>query len=170
MNTVRLAQGAIRILFTGLLITLAGCASSAPTPQSPAEAWAARIRELPSPEASWEGMSPADKQAWMAAEVLPFMRELFRDHDEARFADFDCASCHGSDMAARGFAMPNPEIMALPRTGTPAQRQMLRDHPEILRLMFSRVVPAMERLLGAAPFDEETGEGFSCFTCHPRSE
>ena len=160
MNTVRFTMTRRHPLWAALLITtLVSCASAPPEPQSPAAAWAARIAELPTPEPTWEQMSFAEKQAWMGAEVLPFMRELFRDHDEARFADFGCASCHGEDMAARGFAMPNPDIMALPPTGTPAQRQMVRDHPEILRLMFSRVVPAMERLLGAETFDADVCTG-----------
>jgi hypothetical protein len=115
-------------------------------------------------------MSQVAKQQWMGSEVMPFMRELFQDHDEARFEDFSCATCHGADMGGGSFAMPSASLMALHPTGTPEQHQMVRDHPEILRLMFSRVVPAMEKLLGMPTYDDETGTGFSCFHCHPQAE
>ncbi len=158
-------------LFVALLtLGIGSCASARPSTESPSHAWAARLAELPSPEPSWEEMSLAEKNAWMAQEVVPIMRELFQEHDESTFANFGCASCHGSDMAARSFAMPSPELMALSPTGSPEQRQMVRDHPQILRLMYSRVVPAMERLLGAESFDADTSVGFSCFACHPRAE
>lgn len=37
-------------------------------------------------------------------------------------------------------------------------------------LQFNHIVPAMKTMLGAEDYDEETGEGFSCYTCHPHAE
>ena len=54
-------------------------------------------------------------------------------------------------------------------TGTPEQHQMVRDYPEMVRFMFNDVLPTMQTLGGAADFDDETGEGFSCYSCHPHS-
>ena len=125
--------------------------------------------EVPSPPAPWAEMSADDRRHWMADEVLPRMAPLFEAHDAGRFGDFGCESCHGDDMVARNFEMPNPGILALHPTGSDEQHQMVRDHPQMVRFMFNRVVPTMQQLLGAPDFDEATGEGFSCYHCHLRA-
>jgi hypothetical protein len=104
----------------------------------------------------------------MVREVMPRMGTLFEEHDPERYAGFSCDGCHGEDPAARSFAMPNAGIMALHPTGSPEQQAMVRDKREMVVFMFQRVIPTMQTLLGEAPYDETTREGFSCFACHPR--
>jgi hypothetical protein len=106
----------------------------------------------------------------MAREVLPRMAERFEEYDRERFSDFACQTCHGDDMVERGYEMPNPGILALHPTGSPEQQQMVTDHPEMVTFMYSHVRPLMQTLLGEPAYDEETGEGFSCFFCHPRGD
>jgi hypothetical protein len=125
--------------------------------------------EVPSPPAPWEAMSRDEKRAWMFSEVEPRMDALFTGHDEARYADFGCESCHGPEPEARAFAMPSPALPALYPTGTPEQRQMVREYPRMVRFMFNEVLPTAQTLLGAPDYDEATGEGFSCYACHPHA-
>jgi cytochrome c553 len=155
-----------------LFVFLAACGSTTPadntTPPPDEQTSEPPSGEIPSPPKAWAEMTRAERQSWMVAEVLPRMAPMFEEYDSQRFADFDCAGCHGADAAARNWAMPNPNILALHPTGSPEQQQMVQDHPEMVRFMFNRVVPAMQTLLGAEAYDAETGTGFSCYACHPR--
>ena len=132
-----------------------------------------RIRsesEIPTPPAPWETMSHDDKLAYMGAEVLPFSRALFQEYDGDEFASFGCADCHGSSAAERNYAMPNPDLMALHPSGSAEQQAMVQEHPRMVRFMFNHVVPTMKTMIGAPDYDAETGEGFSCYYCHPHAE
>ncbi len=147
-------------LFVAASFALASCGASATDPATPATS------EVPSPPRPWAEMSHDERAQWMGAEVLPRMADLFAEYDAERFADFSCATCHGEDARERGFAMPNPAILPVHRSGTPGQEQMVRDYPAGTRFMFQRVVPTMQRLLGAREYDATTREGFSCYACH----
>jgi hypothetical protein len=129
-----------------------------------------RPEAIPSPPRPWDELSHEEKGRWMAHEVLPRMSVLFEEYDAQRFADVDCTTCHGDDAAARSFAMPNPGIVALYPTGSVGQQQTVRDYPEGVRFMYNRVVPTMRTLLGEAEFDAATGQGFTCYACHPHGE
>jgi hypothetical protein len=125
--------------------------------------------EIPVAPKPWEEMTMEEKGAFMNAEVQPYMAELFREYDSEEFATFNCGTCHGEDMQERNFEMPAPSLPALHESGTPEQEQMVQDHPRMVRFMFNHVVPAMRTMIRAEPFDPDTGEGFSCFTCHPKA-
>jgi len=122
------------------------------------------------PEQPWAEMDQAARAQYMGRVIVPYFRELFQEYDPERYASFGCATCHGSEMTERGFAMPNPDILELHPTGTPEQQQMAQDHPRMVRLMFNHVVPPMRHALQMDPYDPDTGEGFSCYTCHPAAE
>lgn len=106
----------------------------------------------------------------MVREVLPRMSALFAAYDGERYAEFECATCHGEDARERDFAMPNPSILPLHPTGSAGQHQTVRDHPEGVRFMYNQVLPTMQALLGASAFDEATGAGFTCFACHTHAD
>jgi cytochrome c553 len=116
---------------------------------------------------AWEQMSFDERKAFMASDVMPRMAPLFEQHDAERFAGFSCANCHGDDAQARNFEMPNPSIMALYPTGTQEQQRMVQEQRPMVMFMFNQVLPAMQELLGAQPYDEATQTGFSCYACHP---
>ena len=50
---------------------------------------------------------------------------------------------------------------------TPEQAAMVNDHPEMVRFMHNHVVPDIQAILGADPYDPVAQTGFSCFSCHP---
>jgi len=126
--------------------------------------------EIPVAPKPWEEMSKEEKGRFMGESVLPYMKELFAEYDAEAFGTMNCATCHGPDMQARGFEMPAPSLPPLHPSGTPEQRQMVEDHPRMVRFMFNHVVPAMRTMIGEAEYDAETGEGFSCYFCHPHAE
>ncbi|MFK7992131.1 MAG: hypothetical protein AB8I08_39295 [Sandaracinaceae bacterium] len=154
-----------------LALALVGCGGGEPADEPPPEGTTGgeQADVLPSPPSPWEEMAHADQAAWMGAEVLPRMATRFQEYDSERYADFSCATCHGPGAAEGEFEMPSLSLPALPATGTPEQHAMVRTYPEGTRFMFSNVLPAMQTLLGAPDFDEATGEGFSCFACHPHA-
>ena len=173
-----------------LLASLAGCGGEesegidephiepAPTEgaeEEPTEAITSGVRprdesEMPHPPKAWAEMTMEEKGAYMGAEVMPYMRELFTEYDDDEFEGMSCATCHGPDAHERNFAMPSPSLPELHESGTPEQREMVEEHPEMVRFMFNHVVPAMRTMLGEEEYDPETGEGFSCYFCHPKAE
>ena len=126
--------------------------------------------EYPTPSAPWAEMDAAARAQYMSSHVAPYFKAVFQEFDAERYADFGCATCHGPNATARGFEMPNPSLFALHPTGSPEQQQMAQDHPRMVRLMFNHVVPPMRAAVQGEDFNADTGEGFSCYTCHPAAE
>lgn len=157
-----------RLVITTVILALAGCGGAAAEPETPDEA--AAEPEIGPPPEPWEQMSFDERKRYMGRQVMPVVAPMFEAYDPEAFAGFSCDTCHGEDMQDRGFEMPNPSLPALYPTGTPEQRQMVEEHPELVRFMFNDVLPTMQTLLGAEPYDEDTGTGFSCFSCHPHAE
>lgn len=147
-----------------LSLSLAACGGASPPPATPE----ARVTPTP-PERPWAELSMDERRAHMARHVVPVMSDLFGRYDEARFSDLSCDTCHGENAAERDFRMPNPDLLALYPTGSVGQYQMVEQYPLGVRFMFSEVVPAMRTMLGAAEYDAATGEGFSCYACHPHA-
>ena len=143
---------------------LTSCTSSAKVTGS-AEATVAPAAERQVP---WAELDLDARRAFMADRVLPVMSKLFREHDAGRFPGVGCETCHGEDRRERDFAMPNPSLPTLYPTGSAEQEATVERHPVVATFMFQQVTPTMRDLLGLPEYDEATGEGFSCFHCHPR--
>lgn len=156
---------------TLLALSLVGCGGASAEAHAPTSSAAAtsEAEALVGPPAPWPELSTDARRAHMAAHVSPAMGALFREWDATRFDDFGCATCHGTDARERSFAMPNHALPALYPSGSIGQRQTVDRFPDGARFMFNRVMPAMQTLLGAAPYDTATGEGFTCFACHPHA-
>ena len=154
-----------------LLVALAGCggASTEPATTDTSVSGPPDQVDVSGPPKPWIEMDFDERKTYMSEKVMPVMAPMFQSYDPGEFAAFSCDTCHGDDMRERAFAMPNPGLPALYPTGTPEQRQMVEEHPEMVRFMFNDVLPTMQTLLGAEAVDEETGLGFSCFACHPRA-
>lgn len=125
------------------------------------------VSEYPSPPAPWAEMDAAARGSYMAQSIVPYFRALFQEYDPERYATFGCPTCHGATATQRAFAMPNPDLLALHPSGSAEQIAMRNEHPRMVKLMFNHVVPAMKHAVQAEDFDETTGAGFSCYTCHP---
>ncbi len=159
-----LARPAALALIATVLMSCGAAAEDRGTTPTEADA---HVEPVP-PERPWAELSTDERRAHMARHVVPVMSELFAEYDPERFADVSCGTCHGEGARERGFAMPNPDLPTLYPTGSIGQVQTVERFPEGARFMFSRVMPAMQTLLGAETYDPATGEGFSCYACHPR--
>lgn len=162
-----MARSTAAVWTVSLAATLAaGCGGSSSPPPANNNVEATTVAGPPKP---WVEMTIDEKRDYMAEHVLPTMSELFTAYDPVRYAGFSCKTCHGNDAREQGFHMPNG-LPPLWPSGTPEQQQMVRQHPDMARFMFNRVLPTMTQLLGQPAWDNVEKTGFSCYNCHPHAE
>jgi len=152
------------------VLTLAGCGGSSTEGEDTTEETTGgeemAAEETPLAEMAWADVPEDQRGRWMSEVVVPTMAPLFQEHDAERFADFGCATCHGEDAREVGFEMPNGLAPLDPQQ----VGAMFQSEQPMAQFMVQTVWPQMTELLGEAPFDPETGEGFSCFNCHATAE
>lgn len=149
--------------WTSVLVLISGGALGCAPPRDGSEG-----AEVEAQARRWSELDHDARMAVMSTEVLPAARRLFQGFDAERYASVGCTTCHGEDAAERAWAMPNPSLYALHPTGTPEQRAMVEEFPEMVRFMHNHLVPEMQQILGADDYDATARTGFSCFSCHPR--
>jgi hypothetical protein len=110
-------------------------------------------------------MTTDQRKEFMKTVVMPKMKELFIAYDAKRYANMNCATCHGDSAKAGTFSMPNPKLPVLPGNMEGFQK-LMKAKPKATEFMGKTVVPTMASLLGEAPFDMKTGKGFGCHECH----
>ena len=134
-----------------ILLSLSACTKDEPTQDS-------SVEELP----TWSEMSDAQKQTYMATDVTPVMQAIFQEHDPEEYADFGCATCHGSNAEATGYAMPSDiHQLSVPQ---PAPSE-----GPAVAFMTDTVLPEMAELLEMEVDDGNNG-GFGCYGCHTPAE
>lgn len=111
-------------------------------------------------------MKQGERVAYMKKVVMPRMAELFQAADATRYAEMDCATCHGAGARQGHFHMPAPDLPKLDVTDGFAVHRA--ESPDVTSFMMQQVVPEMAQLLGEQPHDPETGRGFGCFDCHEK--
>ncbi len=111
---------------------------------------------------AWPDKSPEQRGAYMGLVVLPTMTELWQQSPNPD-QDVTCATCHGPGATEGDFTMPNAALTPLDPTN---EFEAHQDSADFLQFMMTQVTPEMTALLDAEPFDFETNEGFSCFSCH----
>jgi cytochrome c553 len=110
----------------------------------------------------WRKKTHEEREAFMGSHVEPTMRRVFQAYDAKGFADFGCATCHGSDMDLVDFRMPN-SLYALPEKDTIASAMEYDE--KIATFMVNKVVPTFANLLSERAAHPS---GVTCFTCHPK--
>ncbi len=152
-----------------LLAAPAGCKSKA----APAEGVAspeqgqqqAQAEEPGAPNIPWAEKTHQQRQEFMGIYVFPKMKQVFQGKDAQAYAGFKCQTCHGDDMEAVNFKMPN-DLYPLPAENT---IEAAKEYDaEMTQFMMEQVVPTMVEVLGVQPYDPSTGQGFGCFSCHPK--
>lgn len=113
-------------------------------------------------DVAWADMTPEQRGQFMAETVVPEMQTMFQEFDGERFAEVNCATCHGENAQDVGFSMPNG-LAPLNPEHIPA---MFESDQPMAQFMTQRVWPRMGELLGEELFNPETGSGFSCLNCH----
>jgi cytochrome c553 len=115
------------------------------------------------PKTPWSSKTHAERLEFMGIFVFPKMKTLFQTESPSAYAHFRCQTCHGEDMEAKGFRLPN-SLYALPAED-PVKAALAYDE-KTAKFMMDRVVPAMRELLGKD--DPATAHGFGCLTCHQK--
>jgi cytochrome c553 len=116
------------------------------------------------PETPWTKKTRAERMEFMGLFFFPRMKTLFQKQDPAGYAQFRCQTCHGDDMEAVNFRMPNG-LYTLP-TADPVKAA--HDYDEkTTAFMTGEVEPAAQELFGI-PHGTGTDQapGRSCSLCH----
>lgn len=157
------------VLLGMFAITPIACQKSPPatvTPEPSGEPQTAAPESEPgAPEVPWADKTFKQRQEYMGLFVMPKMKSIFAAHDPAAFGSIKCQTCHGEDMEAEKFEMPNEGIYPLSPTD-PITGAMEYD-AEITKFMKEQVVPEMAALLGEPVISAEHPDGFGCMSCHP---
>ena len=111
---------------------------------------------------AWAEMNESERMEHMASVVLPRMQAVFQGHDPERFADFGCATCHGSGAANGDYAMPNPALPVLDASNL--YKKHRQQDPEMVKLMWKQVEPAMGEALAVTY--GLGGAELECASCH----
>jgi hypothetical protein len=110
----------------------------------------------------WAEMDESERMEHMSTVVLPRMQAVFQGHDPKRFADFSCATCHGSGAANGDFHMPNESLPVLDAANF--YKKPRKEHPEMVKLMWKKVEPAMGEALAVTY--GLGGAEIACQSCH----
>lgn len=113
------------------------------------------------PPTPFDSMSREDQEMYMVAYVLPIHAEMFREYDGARYAQMECATCHGDDGAERGYEMPSRFLPPLPAEGTPQWAAQQQRNPRAFAFMTDHVLPTIRTQIGE--------QDLTCYSCHPRA-
>jgi hypothetical protein len=96
----------------------------------------------------------------MTEVVMPDMGPVFKAFDGARYAAFDCATCHVNHVHHPKDGLPK---LVFSNGG---YEKLVAEQPEMMKFMGEQVLPAMVKAMAETPFDPATGQGFGCNGCH----
>jgi len=174
-----MGRGLVSILLTAALAVGCGGAQKSTTsseepakptwepPPLPTDGAIGQLGLTP-PDKPWKTMTYEEQEWYMIGKVHPIMRQVFQTYNETKYAGlgFECVECHGKDAKERKYKMPATHLSPVPPYDSEDFKAMYNSR--IVQFMAKRVTPVMGQLLNAPDFDPKTGEGFSCYGCHPK--
>jgi len=144
----------------------AACGGGQVEPASPdsegAAAPPAAAAAEPAPAAWSNDLTKEQKAAFMREKVAPAMAPILQEFEALegkKDAEVGCKTCHGPD-----WKLPKDFLPKLKMKG--GKLTAFEEHPQESKFMAERVVPAMAAVLGMAPYDPATQQGFGCGGCH----
>lgn len=168
------------LILVGSALLVLSCASShAPSAESSGSPAAASsggaggagaaapgpLKKLPGMDVTWNDLDLGQRKEYMKKVVQPRMSDEFAGFN-AKYAEFTCATCHGSSAKKGNFKMPNAELPKLPKDPE-AMKKLAATKPDYVMFMADMVKPHMADLLGIKAFDMKTKTGsFGCGNCH----
>ena len=115
----------------------------------------------PPKKKTWADFNHDEKMAFMKAEVMPKMTKTWSEFDK-KYAKMDCATCHGSSAKKGQFKMPNAE---LPKLSPKDNFKAHKGKQKVLDFMY-KMTPELAGILQLPPYDQNSGQGFGCGSCH----
>jgi len=117
----------------------------------------------------WDDMGYEEKEWYMIGKVHPVMRQVFQTFNAKKYEGekFECVPCHGEQPEKRKYKMPSDHLSPVPAFGSAEWKEM--ENSRIFKFMNLRVTPAMGQVIGKEAWNHETGEGYSCWGCHPKA-
>jgi hypothetical protein len=100
----------------------------------------------------------------MKQKVVPALKPLFQNHDAKKYAEFGCKTCHGKEVDAGKYDMPNAELPKLDFN------DMSKFKKEDIEWMSKDIKPTMAKLLQQPEMTKENPKGFGCLECHTMVE
>lgn len=131
--------------------------ADAGTPAADAGTPAVTATEAP----KFDDLPKEKKVEIMATKVVPNVGKEFKEFDAKHFGKFGCATCHGPQKKDD----PHNVLPKLTFSNGGFEK-LSKKHPEMMKFMGEKVVPAMAAALGEKPFDPATKQGFGCGGCH----
>ncbi|MET0287606.1 MAG: hypothetical protein ABW352_24170 [Polyangiales bacterium] len=118
----------------------------------------------------WHDMNYSEKEWYMIGNVHPVMRQVFQTFNEKKYEGekFECVPCHGERPEERKYKMPSDHLSKVPAFGSADWKAM--ENSRVFKFMTQRVTPSMGKLLGEEEWNPDTGEGYSCWGCHPKAD
>jgi len=118
----------------------------------------------------WDSMNYEEKEWYMIGKVHPVMRQVFQTFNKDKYEGekFECVPCHGENPEKKKYKMPSDHLSPVPAFGSKDWKAM--ENARVFKFMTKRVTPAMGQVLGKEAWNHETGEGYSCWGCHPKAE
>jgi mono/diheme cytochrome c family protein len=105
-------------------------------------------------------MNTEQRLAHMQNVIDPQLAEVFKAFDGTKYATFGCATCH-----ANNAHHPRDGLPKLVLSGD-GYAKLAAEHPDDMKFMSEKVVPAMAKAMGEEPYDPATGKGYGCAGCH----
>jgi hypothetical protein len=124
----------------------------------------------PPDDKPWQKMNYSEKEWYMVGKVHPVMRQVFQTFNAKKYEGekFECVPCHGENPEERKYKMPSDHLSKVPAFGSADWKAM--ENSRVFKFMSKSVTPSMGKLIGEEPWNPETGEGYSCWGCHPKAE
>lgn len=151
-----------RLAIVSLSLIVLGCGGRGADVRAPKQALFRPAPEPGAPDVPWPRKTRSERMEYMGLYVFPKMRTVFRAFDAKAYAAFRCQTCHGEDMEAVDYRMPNG-LYALPLDG--AERAALDYDEKTATFMIGTVVPTMRELLATG--ETSGAPSVACKSCHP---
>lgn len=151
----------MRATIATILLLLAVACEKTPEPTDNPDTTAGPTTEPAKPTPTrFAEMDEAQRLEHMQNVIDPKLGEVFKEHDATKYATFGCATCHVNQAHHPRDGLPK---LVLSGDG---YAKLVAEHPDDMKFMSEKVVPAMAAAMGEEPYDAATGKGYGCAGCH----
>ena len=116
----------------------------------------------------WQAMTFVQRHEQMTFVVHPTMMARWQEHYQTAAPELRCITCHGEQAERHRYQMAFTTLKDLQPSRVQALYRVGATVTAEQRFKRDVVTPLMADLLGVPRYDPATGQGFSCFGCHPR--